>query len=49
VDENALSITEQCGMHFAMTSIAMPLYWVTADLHEEQILTGVIAVTKACC
>ena len=36
-------------MHFALTSTAVHLSWVTAHLYEEQISIGVIAVTKACC
>ncbi len=36
-------------MHFALTSAAVHLSWVSAGLYEEQIVIGVIAVTQACC
>ena len=42
-------ITEQCGMHFAQTSVALHLSWLTAHLDEEQTSIGVSAVTQACC
>ena len=43
------STTEQRGMHFAQTSGAGHLSWLTAHLYEEQICIGAIAVTQACC
>ncbi len=43
------SSTEQWGMHFAQTSVAVHLSWPTAHLYEEQISIGAIAVTQACC
>ena len=43
------STTAQWGMHFAQTSAAVHLYWLTAHLYEDQISIGVIAVTQACC
>ncbi len=36
-------------MHFARTIAAVHWYWVTAHLYEQQICTGAIAVTQACC
>ncbi len=36
-------------MHFALSSAAVPWCWVTAHLYEEQIFTGVFALTQACC
>ncbi len=36
-------------MHFALTSAAVHLSWVSAGLYEEQIVIGVFAVTQACC
>ena len=32
-----------------MPSAAVHLSWFTAQLYEEQISIGVIAVTQACC
>ena len=43
------SSTEQCGMHFALISAAVHIFWITALLYEEQMSIGVIAVTQACC
>ena len=36
-------------MHFAQTSVALHLSWLTAHLYEEQISIGAVAVTQACC
>ena len=36
-------------MHFAQTSAAVHVSWLTAHLYEEQISIGVIAVTQTCC
>ncbi len=36
-------------MHLANTSAAVHWWWVTAHLYEQQIFSGVIAVTHACC
>ncbi len=36
-------------MHFALTSVAVHLSWVSADLYVVQILIGVTAMTKVCC
>ncbi len=36
-------------MPFAESSVAAPLWCVTAHLYEEQISIGVIAVIQACC
>ena len=41
--------TEQWGMRFALTSVAVHMCWVTADLYGQQIFIGVIAVTQGCC
>ncbi len=40
------SSTEQWGTHFAISSAALHWCWVTTHLYEEQICTGVIAVTQ---
>ena len=37
------------GMHFAQTSAAVHLSWLTAHVYEEQISICVIAGTQACC
>ncbi len=36
-------------MHFAQTSVALHLSFLTAHLYQEKISTGAIAVTQACC
>ncbi len=36
-------------MHFAQTLAAVHFCWLTTHLYEEQISTGVVAVTQACC
>ncbi len=36
-------------MPFAESSVAAPLWCVTAHLYEEQIFIDVIAVIQACC
>ena len=36
-------------MHFALTSAAVRFCWLTAHLYDEQMSTGVFAVTQACC
>ena len=36
-------------MHFALTSAAVHVCWLTAHLCEEQISIGVFAVTQVCC
>ncbi len=36
-------------MHFAQTSAAVHLCWLTAHLCQEQTSIGVAAVTQACC
>ncbi len=36
-------------MHFAQTSVALDLSWLTAHLYEDKIFRGAIAVTQACC
>ena len=33
---------------FALTSVAVHWCWVTVHLYEQQMSTGVIAVTQAC-
>jgi hypothetical protein len=43
------SSTEQQGSYFALTSAAVELSCITAHLYEQQISTGVIAVTQGCC
>ena len=43
------SSTEQWGMCFAQTSAAVHFCCLTANLYEEQISLGVIAVTQTCC
>jgi len=39
------SSTELWGLHFALNLAAVHWCWVTAHLYEEQIFTGVTAVT----
>ena len=41
------SSTEQWGMHFTKTSIALQECWVIAHLYEQQIFIGAVAVTQA--
>jgi len=36
-------------LHSAKTSAAVPWWWVTAHLDEQQIFIGVFAVTQGCC
>ncbi len=36
-------------MHLALSSAAEHWCWVTADMYEEPIIIGVVAVTQACC
>jgi len=36
-------------MHYAQTSVALDLSWLTAHLYEEQFSIGAIAVAQACC
>ncbi len=43
------SSTEQCGMQLDLPSAAVYCCCVTAHMYEEQISSGVIAVTQACC
>jgi len=43
------SSTELWGRYFALTSAAVQWSCITANLYEEQIFTGIIAVTQACC
>jgi len=43
------SSTEQWGLHFALNTAAVHLWWVTAHLCAEQISIGTTAVTQACC
>ncbi len=43
------SSTDQWALHFALNSVAVHWWWVTAHLYEEQISIGGVAVTQACC
>ena len=43
------STTEQWGMQFAQSCVAVHFCKLTAHLYEEQISIGAIAVTQACC
>ena len=43
------SSTEQWGMHFLKNNVAVHWRLVTADLYEQQISIGVIALTQICC
>ena len=43
------SSTEHLGSYFALTSAALLWCCITANLYEEKISTGVIAVAQACC
>ena len=36
-------------MHFAMISVAVHFFWVTAHLYEQKIFIGAIALIQACC
>jgi len=41
------STTEQWGMHFAQTSAAVHLSWLTAHLYEEQCLLTMTHITSS--
>ena len=43
------SSTEQWGVQFCKTSVAVHWCWATAQLCEQQIFIGAIAVTQGCC
>ncbi len=40
--------TQQCGVLFAKSNVAVHCCWATAHLYGEQMSTGVFAVTQAC-
>jgi len=36
-------------MHFALSNAALPWWWVTAHLHDQQIFIGAYPATQHCC